>query len=232
MVPSISTTECTQHVVAPPLQLHKWWGRGFSQLGADGVIHKLFADIGVTDKYYVEFGTQNASECNTRRLRETCGWSGLLMDGGHDNPAINLHRAFITRENIVSLLRKYNVPKSFDLLSVDIDGNDYHVLKSILRHYQPRVIIVETNFEISKSLTIPYTPNHRWDGSCRGSASVEAFRRLHAAFGYSQVSALPPDTYWVRNDVRRPNYTVPDMRQFVNRKCDETKFVDVSDFVF
>ena len=44
----------------------------------------------------LQFGTEDATECNTRFLREMLGWSGLLMDGGHENAAINQHREFIS----------------------------------------------------------------------------------------------------------------------------------------
>lgn len=43
-----------------------------------------------------QFGTQDGSERNTRFLHERLGWDGLLMDGGFENPAINLQREFIT----------------------------------------------------------------------------------------------------------------------------------------
>ena len=40
-----------------------------------------FENIGTTNKFYVEFGTQaDAAETNTRVLRERNGWTGLLMD--------------------------------------------------------------------------------------------------------------------------------------------------------
>ena len=108
----------------PSNNLRRWSAHGFSQYGADGIIHKLFADVGTTNKYYVEFGTQSGEECNTRRLRQTCGWTGLLMDGGFNNTRIGQHQHFLTRENIVPLFQRYSVPRSPDLLSVDIDGND------------------------------------------------------------------------------------------------------------
>ena len=76
----------------------------FSQFGEDGVIAHLFDTLGTTDKYYVEFGTQDGSETNTRLLREQNGWSGLLLDGGYQNTAINLQRAFITPSSIVSVI--------------------------------------------------------------------------------------------------------------------------------
>jgi hypothetical protein len=122
------------------------------------------------------------------------------MDGGFENSRINLHKEFIFKENIIQLFKKYKVPKTFDLLSVDIDGNDFHVLQSIIKFYKPRVIIVETNFNIIEPITIKYRPFHRWDGTCVGSASVNAFKRM--LHDYHHAASLPPDTYWIRNDIR------------------------------
>jgi hypothetical protein len=51
------------------------------------------------------------------------------MDGSHDDPAINLHREFITSERIAELFSKYMVPQRFDLLTVDIDLNTFFVLQ-------------------------------------------------------------------------------------------------------
>ena len=212
-IANVSLTHCTQlplrtkggqpHPESSTLE--KWASKGYSQLGADGVIHKLFSDLGTTNKYYVEFGTESGRECNTRRLREVCGWTGLLMDGDFENAMINQHREWITRENIVSLLRKYGVPPQPDLLSVDIDGNDFHVLAEILRdgNYRPRVVLVETTFALHEpsDMVAVYEPAHRWDGTCYSSASTLAFVRLARAFGYSVVGAHPPDLYWVRDDV-------------------------------
>ena len=60
------------------------------------------------------------------------------MDGGHRDAAINLQKAFITRENIASLLTRFDAPARPDLLSVDIDGNDLHVLHALLLAHHGR----------------------------------------------------------------------------------------------
>ena len=57
--------------------------------------------------FYVEFGVEDGSECNTRLLREDRGWRGLLMDGGHENSTIGLSREWITAESIADLFRKH-----------------------------------------------------------------------------------------------------------------------------
>lgn len=105
----------------------------FSQNGEDGITMKLVELIydidDNNDKFYVEFGVENGSECNTRILREKYNWNGLQMDGGNENSSINLRREFIMKENVVELFRKYNVPNRINLLSVDIDFNDFYCLK-------------------------------------------------------------------------------------------------------
>ena len=152
-------------------------------------------------------GTQSGEECNTRRLRETCGWNyGLMMDGDNNNEMINQHQHFLTRENILQLFDKYHVPKEFDLLSVDIDGNDYWVW-SALRRYQPRVVIVEYNVfflpEIAK--TIAYDAAHEWDKDRYGlyhGASLAAFYKLATEKGYVLAWTEPyaPNAVFVHGD--------------------------------
>ena len=70
----------------------------FSQTDEDGAIEAVFEKIGTTDKVYVEFGVENGSVCNSRHLRENRGWSvanSLLLDGGFQNPAINLQKVTV-----------------------------------------------------------------------------------------------------------------------------------------
>lgn len=125
---------CERRAFYPAASLMHHTGQVFSQQGADGVLHRLLSDLGApTGGSYVEFGTQDATECNTRLLRERCGWRGLLMDGDHQNASIGLQREFLSAENILELFGKYGVPTSLDILSLDINGNEYHILDRVLR---------------------------------------------------------------------------------------------------
>jgi hypothetical protein len=161
--------------------------REYSQNQEDGIIHAIFSLIGTTNKYYVEFGGEDGMQCNTRYLRQK-GWNGLLMDGEHDDPSLNLHREFITAENVEDLFTKYYVPQSFDLLSIDIDGNDYWVWKAIT-HFQPRVVIMEYNASLppNESKTIPYNPTFVWDKTDYSGASLLALKKLGEEKGYTLV---------------------------------------------
>ncbi len=187
------------------VDLGQYEKRVFSQNGEDGVLQAIFYAIGEKDRYYVEFGTSIGVQCNTRYLRECRHWNGLSMDARFEDQKINLHREFITAQNINSLFQKYNVPKQFDLLSIDIDFNDWHVWHAIDLSYQPRVVVIEYNASHLpfQDCVVLYDPNEMWDGTNYFGGSILAFYRLGAHKGYSLVHAdsCGVNLFFLRNDV-------------------------------
>lgn len=161
----------------------------FSQNGEDGIIQFILSCIGTENKFYVEFGVQDGTECNTRYLREACGFSGLMMDGGFENKSIGLYKEFITAENINSLFKKYDVPDKFDLLSIDIDYNDLWVWKAIDLQYKPNIVVIEYNstFPPPLSVTVPYKHDGVWDQTSYFGASISALNYIAQEKGYSLV---------------------------------------------
>jgi hypothetical protein len=155
----------------------------FSQNGEDGILEKILETIGTTNKFFVEIGTDGV-ECNTRLLQEQ-GWEGVMMDCS----STGVRREFVTAENVNSLFDKYKVRQEFDVLSIDIDGNDYWVWKAI--NYRPRVVIIEWNCSISpfRALSIPYSPSFAWDSTCYYGASILALKRLGERKGMVLVAA-------------------------------------------
>jgi hypothetical protein len=116
----------------------------------------------------------------------------LSPDKGGNNHSLGVHQEFITAENIETLFEKYSVPPEFDLLSIDIDGNDYWVWKAI-QNFHPRVVIMEYNANKGPNLsvTIPYDPAFRWDGSDYQGASLKALEKLGREKGYTLVATDP-----------------------------------------
>lgn len=166
------------------------WGI-YSQNGEDGIILSTLQSLGMLYRpgYAVEFGVEDGSECNTRLLMERFNWSGLLMDGGYSNKSINLHKEFISAENINSLFHKYGVPAEFELLSIDLDFNDWHVLHSILKvsEFKPKIIVIEFNSHVppEEARTVVYNGSRMWDGKTDYSgASVSAISALGKLYGY------------------------------------------------
>ena len=96
----------------------------YSQNGEDGVIEAIFAAIGLTNRYFVEFGVEDATECNTAYLLQQ-GWTGLMMDGGgvSHNPLATVQREHITAENINELRIVLVLKRLNDVLPfVKLDG--------------------------------------------------------------------------------------------------------------
>ena len=94
----------------------------------------------------------------------------------------------VTAENIQNLFEKYNVPTHFDLLSIDIDFNDYWIWKSIVDYF-PRVVIIEYNSSIpsNESKVVPYNPDYIWDGTNYFGASLLALSNLASQKGYTLI---------------------------------------------
>jgi hypothetical protein len=193
--------------------LHRHRARHFSQNGEDGVIERLMELIGVTNRFYVELGTGCGDECNTRYLREK-GWSGVMLDCDHENSALGLHKEFITAANVDALMAKYNVPASFDLLSLDIDGNDYWVWKALSSYYRPRVAVIEYNAGVpdNVAVTIPYDPEYHWCGQPNTGQSLLALRNLSITKNYSLVYANAPNAFLVLTSALPPGYREVSLR--------------------
>jgi hypothetical protein len=162
--------------------------RDYSQYGESTIIKGIFEKIGTINNFAVEFGAGDGYRLSNVRGFLDSGWTGLQMEGGIDGSYGKISNGvqceFITAENINSLFDKYNVPSEFDLLSIDIDGNDYWVWKSINR--SPSVVIIEynSNFGIGESLALEYNPEHLFNGSHAYSASYTAMKSLGESKGY------------------------------------------------
>lgn len=137
-----------------------------SQHGEDGIIEKILEIIGEADKWCVEFGSWDGMFCsNTYRLIKDKGYSAILIEGSakrfkvllenfksNDNVnCLNRFVGFEKKNSLDTIFAETNIPKNFDLLSIDIDGNDYHVWDA-MNQYQPKVVVIEFNPTISKTV--------------------------------------------------------------------------------
>jgi hypothetical protein len=189
--------------------------RFYSQNGEDGIIKIIFDKIGTTNKFCVEFGVGNGTECNTQYLIKKQGWNFLHMDCG-DNLPPSIKKERITAENINSLFKKYKVSKEFDLLSIDIDFNDYWVWKAI-DGYSPRVVVIEYNSSIppTESKTVKYDPNAQWDGTNYFGASLLALANLGKSKGYTLIGCdrVGVNAFFVRNDLIKNNFEIKSIKE-------------------
>ena len=204
-----------------------------SQGGEDGVLLRLFDQIGVRNSHFVEFGAADGKRhSNTANLRLHHGWSGLLMEASDLADGLVVQREYVDRENVEALFAKYAVPSEFDLLSIDIDGHDYWVWDAI-RSYTPRVVIVEYNifFLPEMARTIVYDSAFRWDHENYvkyHGASLAAFKQLAHKKGYSLVYTEPffPNAIFVHRDSLPRGQSLPAETVWDRWKWDEDSYVE------
>ena len=191
-----------------------------SQNGEDGILRYLFSQAGFESRCFVEFGF-GAHQCNSLRLMLHERFSGLLMDGSAENcrffnlaaerrriSGVKAVQAFLTRDNLNALIEGAGVPREIDLLSLDVDGNDYWFWEA-LSSVSPRVVCIEYNAGIGPGLSwsVPYDPEfERFAKHPSGffhGASLKAMEALGRRKGYRLVGCDSTGTnaFFLRDDV-------------------------------
>lgn len=169
-----------------------------SQRGEDGILEALINHLPDTDSWCVEFGCWDGKYLsNTYNLIANKSYSGVLIEGSterykdlvanfKDNPKItpvNQFVGFDRHDGLDLILAKTNIPKNFDLLSIDIDGNDYHVWDAF-KDYQPKIVIIEFNPSIPPGVSF-VQPR---DMTVTQGSSLHAMVELGRTKGYELVA--------------------------------------------
>jgi hypothetical protein len=193
-------------------QLPSVWDTGlrvFSQFDEDGVILFLLAVDGFRTRRFVDLGAGDgviASNC--ANLAFNLGYHGLFVDAREaevdrgrrfyashpdtrERPPTFVN-GFVTRENVNELVGSRGFEGEIDLLSIDLDGNDYWIWES-LRCVRPRLVVIETHTELGyEDYVMPYEADFDWRRAPPGArigASPAAMNRLADQLGYRPVGA-------------------------------------------
>jgi hypothetical protein len=200
--------------------LHEYEFRVYSQWGEDGIIQHLIKTIPDLEKTFIEFGVQNYVESNTRFLLVNNNWAGLIIDGSQKNidyvksdaiywqHNLKAECAFITRENINTIIKNSGLNGDIGLLSVDIDGNDYWIWEAI-DVVTPAIVVIEYNARFGDQLavSIPYEPNFTRSSAHHSNiyygTSLSALFKLGAKKGYTLVgcNSAGNNAFFLRNDL-------------------------------
>ena len=197
----------------------------FSQNDEDGIIREILNRIGVTSKTFVEFGVGNGLENNSHALLFD-SWRGLWIEASKrsvnairkhfseiiDTGQLTVVESFITTENINSLIADNIDATHIDMLSIDIDGNDYHVLEAI-SCIDPRLIVLEYNAKFAPPIEfcIDYDETRSWNHDDCFGASLKFLEGKLRDKGYSLVACglTGLNCYFVRSDLVEGNFTPP-----------------------
>ncbi len=198
----------------------------FSQHGEDGILREIFRRVGTTSRFFVEFGCgRHGTENNTLALLIE-GWRGCWLEWNSlhvkriaakfrnhvSRGQLSVRAAFLTAENVNEIFTRLNVPREFDLLSIDVDGNDYWLWKA-LKDFSPRVVVIEYNaiFPPSVKWVMRYDPRHHWDGSSHFGASLKSLELLAGQKGYRLVGCdfTGVNAFFVREDIVADSFLFP-----------------------
>ncbi|SVD92153.1 uncharacterized protein METZ01_LOCUS445007, partial [marine metagenome] len=182
-------------------RLLKYGFKVYSQADEDGIIQEIFRRIGVTSKTFIEIGVGNGLENNTLFLLLQ-GWKGAWIEGDakfiqaikqkfkplQKSGRLDIKQAWVNKDNINSLVNGSGAPEEVDLLSLDIDGNDYHVLENI-SPLNARLVVVEYNSKLPPPVkwVMAYNPDHQKTNTDYFGASLQSFEQLFFKKGYLLV---------------------------------------------
>lgn len=182
-----------------------------SQCGEDGVLEDAFAALEIERGTCVEVGAWDGKvHSNTYNLIANRGWSGVLIESDRvrfealqetyrDRPDVTkLNRTvgFTSPDLMDEILAETPLPRNFDLLSLDIDGNDYHVFAA-MKMFRPKVVLIEFN---------PSFPNdfrfvQAADARCSQGSSLLAITELAEEKGYELAGTTLCNGLYVRREL-------------------------------
>jgi len=187
-----------------------WKKNVHSQSGEDGIIEHIFDQIGIKSGYFVEFGAWDGRHLSNCAKIADENWRGLFIEGDierhkvlvhnyTDKPNIKcLHRFVQSKgENrLDAILHEAGAPEVIDILSIDIDGNDYHVWNG-MEDYTAKLVVVEFNPTIPAD-TIYVQEN---DLNINRGASLAAFIELAEIKGYGLVAATDWNAFFLQKEI-------------------------------
>jgi FkbM family methyltransferase len=185
-----------------------------SQNGEDGVIAEMVSRIGTGSRTFVEFGIENGSEGNCIFLADWCHWRGLFIEADPEmfirlrskyesTGTVQTLHSRVTPDNINELLRGAALPYDLDVMSIDIDGDDYWVWSAITQ-MAPRVVVIEYNASFRRHEHLVQPRDHgEWDRTNAFGASIGALEDLGRTLGYHLVHTelAGVNAFFVRTDL-------------------------------
>jgi hypothetical protein len=198
--------------------------RVFCETDEDGILLFLLSVTGMGNRRLVDIGASGIKASNSANLLIHHGWTGLLVEATpraqesldayerRDVLGLQVVSNWVTAENAAEIVREHGL-EDVDLLSIDIDGNDYWVWKSL--ELRPRIVVIEYQDILGpeRSVVIPYDPKFSLDQFPENAtennyvgASLRALTKLAHEKGYhlAAVNRHGYNAFFVREDLMGP----------------------------
>ena len=198
-----------------PNPLARYGQKVFSQGDEDGITAEIAGRIfGPEGGRFIEFGSGNGLENNTLFLT-SLGWRGTWVDARSPNyplptsSRVTFVEKRITLDNVVSIFESSHERHDphYDLMSMDLDGNDYHLVAAVLKAgHRPSILMVEynVNFPPPAQFVMDYDAGHVYGqkGPDYYGASLASYVHLLEEFGYVLVccaTGMGANAFFVRD---------------------------------
>lgn len=169
----------------------------------ESVIHRLVE--GIDPGTCVDIGARDIEGSNVAKLILECGWSATLVERSALRVA-NLKQQFsgypvnIVKHNVTTQNINKVLPIYYDLVNIDIDGQDYYIWQSL--NHKARVIVIEYNPQASGTYVMPLIEKYDWkldlDRARRG-ASKDSMVALGQDMGYSLAEYNSDNLFFVKD---------------------------------
>lgn len=220
--------------------------RVYSQFGDDGIIQYLIFALGLgSDSKFIEFGVGDFYESNSHFLLVNNNWRGFVMDGSCENINsvkrssifwrydLQVVAKFVTAENVNELIFNSGF-EDIQYLHIDLDGNDYWILKKMeIERLNPDILILEYNslFGADRLVSVPYNPEfYRFDAHYSGQffgASLSALNLLAIEKGYYFIgcNSAGNNAYFLANRHKKIISEISTSVGFVDAKLRDSRDV-------
>ena len=183
-----------------------WEFSGFSQNGEDGILDVLRKQLLQNNRYFIEIGAADGIDNNSAWLTIAEKYRGLMIEGNpnlvarakrmiaHYSLGLQCLDMFVDTDSAKTILSASQFPDP-DILSLDIDGIDYYVTKSLFEAgFRPKIFVVEYNsvFGPTSPRTIKYASNFVYTNAHASElyygVSIAAWRKLFERYDYKFIT--------------------------------------------
>ena len=183
----------------------------FSQAGEDGVAEAILAELPDRNNWVVEFGAWDGLHLsNSRHFITSQQFSAVLIEGSSerfadlqalyaDRPDVHTLNVFVQTsgaDTLDQILAATPIPKDFDYLSIDIDGNDFHVWKS-LEEFRPKLVCIEFNPTVPSDVDFVQAD----DFSVKHGTGLLSLVELGREKGYELVTVMAANAFFVPREL-------------------------------
>ena len=181
-----------------------------SESGEDGILEALLARLPQRDRWCVEFGAWDGLRASNTASLIRSGYSAVLIESDArkyvhlqeryaGTPSVFTLHATVGWDGptrLDSLLARTPAPGEFDVLSIDIDGNDYHVWAAV-KEYRPKLVVIEYNPTIRNGIEFVQPA----EATVHQGSSITSLVDLASTKGYELAAATELNAFFVRREL-------------------------------